>query len=396
MADSIEGVREYYAGRSVFITGATGYLGKVFDRLKKEQSSALSKIVLITGNVSEPGLGINPDDVAKLTNEVSVIIHNAATIRFTEPLKEMLKLAKEMKNLEAFVHISTAYSNCDRKKIDEILYQQRLTPDQLISATSENVYVPIYKLRNLACNNPYTYTFTKAIGELLLQDEKGDIPAAIVRPSIIVSSYADPIPGWIDGLAGANGAFAVQGLGILRTMGGCYGNIGDLVPVDMTANCSIVAGWMVANQKPKDVYIVNMTSGQLKPITWGSNFEYWKEQEYKYPCKNVVRPPTSQLFAPNKWLKNLYQIIDHYIPGLVFDALARITGHAPRYCQTLKSFGKFVGLLEYFTTNEWHFTNANLRAMYAALTHNEKMVAIHVYLAIYTKYTLIESLGLCV
>ena len=43
-------------------------------------------------------------------------------------------------------------------------------------------------------NNPYTYTFTKAIGELLLQDEKGDIPAAIVRPSIIVSSYADPIP----------------------------------------------------------------------------------------------------------------------------------------------------------------------------------------------------------
>jgi len=60
---------------------------QVFDRLKKEQSSALSKIVLITGNVSEPGLGINPDDVAKLTNEVSVIIHNAATIRFTEPLK---------------------------------------------------------------------------------------------------------------------------------------------------------------------------------------------------------------------------------------------------------------------------------------------------------------------
>ena len=62
-------------------------LYQVFDRLRKEQSSALSKIVLISGNVGETDLDIDADDAAKLTEQVSVIIHNAATIRFTEPIK---------------------------------------------------------------------------------------------------------------------------------------------------------------------------------------------------------------------------------------------------------------------------------------------------------------------
>ena len=41
---------------------------------------------------------------------------------------------------------------------------------------------------------PNTYTYTKAIAEYMLTQERGDIPAAIVRPSIIGSSFKEPMP----------------------------------------------------------------------------------------------------------------------------------------------------------------------------------------------------------
>jgi len=40
---------------------------------------------------------------------------------------------------------------------------------------------------------PNTYTFTKAIAERLLLDERGHVPAVIFRPSIVSASLKEPI-----------------------------------------------------------------------------------------------------------------------------------------------------------------------------------------------------------
>jgi len=40
---------------------------------------------------------------------------------------------------------------------------------------------------------PNTYTFTKAIAERLLLDERGHVPAVIFRPSIVTASLKEPI-----------------------------------------------------------------------------------------------------------------------------------------------------------------------------------------------------------
>lgn len=44
---------------------------------------------------------------------------------------------------------------------------------------------------------PNTYTFTKALAEALVSEamEKRNLKALILRPSIIVSTYMEPIPG---------------------------------------------------------------------------------------------------------------------------------------------------------------------------------------------------------
>lgn len=53
------------------------------------------------------------------------------------------------------------------------------------------------KLLSLA-NRPNTYTYTKALAENLIFEQTGKLPIAIVRPSIVASSFLEPVPGWID------------------------------------------------------------------------------------------------------------------------------------------------------------------------------------------------------
>ena len=49
-------------------------------------------------------------------------------------VQRILELCKKMKKLEALVHISTAYANCDRERISEEIYPPPLHPNKVISA----------------------------------------------------------------------------------------------------------------------------------------------------------------------------------------------------------------------------------------------------------------------
>lgn len=58
----------------------------MYEYLLGENPNALDKLVLIEGDMSLAGLGLSDIDKKKLEN-VSVVFHSAASIRFDEPLK---------------------------------------------------------------------------------------------------------------------------------------------------------------------------------------------------------------------------------------------------------------------------------------------------------------------
>jgi fatty acyl-CoA reductase len=90
---------------------------------------------------------------------------------------------------------------------------------------------------------PNTYTFTKSMAEHIINDHKDRLPLIIFRPSIVISTMKDPIPGWIDNFNGPIGLLVGCGIGITRTMYCDPDNIADYTPVDVCIKAMIAAVW---------------------------------------------------------------------------------------------------------------------------------------------------------
>lgn len=102
----------------------------MFERLRKSQPDAVKKIVPLCGDVNTEGLGLTTTDVDLLINNVNVVFHMAATLKLEAKLKDALEqntagtsrvidVCKKIKNLEAFLHFSTAFCSADIDVFEE-------------------------------------------------------------------------------------------------------------------------------------------------------------------------------------------------------------------------------------------------------------------------------------
>lgn len=164
--------------------------------MKKLNPQYREKITLISGDVSQPGLGISNEDRELIKDNVNIVIHGAATVRFDEKLKmaiainvsgtkEILKLAKEIVHLKAVVHVSTAFAHCNRSYIQERFYNSPLSGDnacklgECLDEQTLNTLTP-----TIIKGFPNTYTFTKVLAEDIVQNYAGNLPVTIFRPGI--------------------------------------------------------------------------------------------------------------------------------------------------------------------------------------------------------------------
>ena len=88
---------------------------QLFDRVRSEHPAALAKVVPVVGDCGELGLGLSPEHRRLLQDNVSFVIHCAATVRFDEPIKkaallnvrgtrEVVELARSFKDLKVHAH----------------------------------------------------------------------------------------------------------------------------------------------------------------------------------------------------------------------------------------------------------------------------------------------------
>lgn len=403
-------IAQYYEGRSVFITGATGFMGKVlvekllrscpgvvnlyllmrpakgkdvkcrlqelidnqvFEELRKENPDQLRKIVAVAGDVTFPGFGLSPSDLQLILDNVSIVFNSAATVKFDEELKtavqlnvkgprELLAICRQMKNLQALVHVSTAFNNLDREELDEVIYSSNTIDTvkliELIDCLDDGTVRAITK--ELVGQCPNTYTYTKALAEQLLEKECGDIPLAIVRPSIVTAAAKEPLPGWIDNLNGPTGFVSGVGKGFLRTFKINSTLVGDIIPVDYPINLMIAVAWHTAVHRSPKIEIYNCSTGQKNPLTWlrfrDIGFKAWM----KYPTREMMWYPNCS-FTMNRTVHKIDTAVSHYLPAYLLDLFARLTGQRVKWVRLYDRAHRAISCLDFFTTHQWQFVSEN-------------------------------------
>lgn len=190
-------------------------LGKipVFDRLHQEYPNHFSKLRAINGDSTMIGLGISEEDLKRMEN-VSVIFHSAASVRFDDSLKnavllntrgtvEVMRFAESLKQIRVVVHVSTTYCNPNKRVVEEMIYPPNGDWREAIKIAEKYDDDILNALTQKYTNaQPNTYTFTKGLAEQVVKEYSDRLPVVIYRPSIVVSSLDEPMPGWIDNFNG--------------------------------------------------------------------------------------------------------------------------------------------------------------------------------------------------
>jgi 1-acyl-sn-glycerol-3-phosphate acyltransferase len=272
--------------REIFLTGATGFLGKVVlaELLRRREELGIGTVhVLIrpmngisserrfrrrlvtsdcfsmlpegwdrhvnvvSGNLATEFCGLDAALRADLANRVKHVIHCAASIDFDLPIDKsaetnitgslnVLEFARSCADLESMVTVSTAYVTPITGDGAEV--HERLAP---LPRPAESIYQDILdkkaEERELLdeTNQPNTYTLTKCLAEHLLCERRGDTPLTILRPSIISACWRYPFRGWIDSHAAFAGFVTLVGAGQLRAVVAQPAARIDIVPCDEVA-----------------------------------------------------------------------------------------------------------------------------------------------------------------
>ncbi|XP_068155546.1 fatty acyl-CoA reductase wat-like [Drosophila tropicalis] len=426
-------IQKFYRNKTVFITGGSGFLGKViiekllrtttvsriymmirtkrgksmeerfeswrkdsiFETLLSSRPDALDILTPIAGDCQEMGLGISDANLQLLKAEVQIVLHGAATVRFNEPLHValaintrgthlMLQLAKEMRQLVAFVHISTAFSNCMTCTIDEEFHPEELNCNsekvlQLSEQISEELLDKLAPA--LSAKFPNTYTYSKALAEDVVLREAGNLPICIFRPGVIIATAKEPVSGWIDNLYGPIAitygvAYGVLRLALLDTKAHC-----PTVPVDFCANVALSSAWKVVKesrptieeqcQKPPTIY--NYASSPDNVLTYGDFRDLAMIHGAKYPVTKMLWYPFLHCIS-TIWLFPLAAFFYHTLPGHLVDLGLRVMGKKPRLVKAYEKIHKNIKALGPFALKTWDFEMNNLNQLWRDMSPEDQKI----------------------
>ncbi|XP_061387896.1 putative fatty acyl-CoA reductase CG8306 [Musca vetustissima] len=345
----------------------------IFRRLMSEKPNEFDeKVTIIPGDVELPQLGVTPEYMQKLEN-VSIIIHSAATVRFDEPLRqaiklnvggtyEVLKLAQNLKKLQAVIHVSTFYSNPYLEYTEPKVYQspmdwkfcldlcQRsdITDDMLDTLT-----------RKLIIGFPNTYSFTKNLTESLVNDFRHELPLAIYRPSIVIQSVAEPEPGFPTGFVGAMAIFLAYAAGIMKGVPTTPDIRLDVAPQDLVVKHLLYYTMKTAmiyddQRRPQDIPIYHTVSSTHSDITIKEHLELVKKFNIIYDSafeKNVLIP--GAIVTDNRALYKIVFFIQQFLPALLVDGILKMLGHKPQLMKIQRKLFTTVDVLKPFMFNNF-------------------------------------------
>lgn len=356
---NLEGLSDDCAeGKTYFVTGATGFLGKmvvarlcalvrprvvyVLVRGKRSKTAEdrfaaildsppvrLARKVypdvtlrLVKGDCSKHCFGINFTTLDDMKSSVDVVVHSAASVSFSDTMDTCIRrnvhtaamvvqLVNMMDRCRRLVYVSTAYVN----KRSNSAHPAHTRPLASLSAPELDRLIASVSEFGFSLNNPFgfvnAYTFSKAIAEEKIRHLL-NLPTelCIVRPSVIIEACSWPFPGYHHGYGGTVGVAYMYATGVLVTKGAFgdayrHGKL-DEVPVDMCADTIVATASSVHPNNQRQVRYVNATMGctSLVPrLAVLDKYVSFFNVPYQFECLTAVRLAALRVFNPAAWKK---------------------------------------------------------------------------------------------
>lgn len=425
-------VKTFYTNKNLFLTGGSGFVGvsyiekvlrsmpdvgnifillrprkgqgiqerldtiknnSVFDVIKASEGfdELLNKIKPVSGDISEENLGLSDDDFKMLCDNVNIVVHCAATLDFETDLKtavtinllgtkRIVELSKQIKNLQCLLHVSSAYVNSNKNYAMEKIYDAPANYNDIIdyaqTMDTEKLNSSAEKIMGDHIN---TYTFTKALAEHVVNDARNIIRTCIVRPSMIVAAWKEPVEGWTVSKNGPQGFIMGASKGVVRRLPVNKSLIYDYIPVDVVINTMIASTWFIAqlpDSKPTvdgQTPIFHCTTSTCNPFRWNDISSILSTTLHNYPIRGAVWYPNIK-FLPNLFMYWISSAIFHFIPAYLLDFVTKISGGRPILVRLHKNVNRSLSKLAPFIFNEWKFDNVRTLCLQEELSKDDQSV----------------------
>ncbi|KAL6847748.1 hypothetical protein ACP4OV_021876 [Aristida adscensionis] len=350
------------------------------------------KISSLAGDIIDENLGLESSKLLELSKQIDIIVSGAATTNFYERYDVALasnvlgtqyvcKFATKCPNLKMFLHVSTAYAAREQQGIlleKPIQIGEMLTQGCQLDIDTELKLVDSIKaelmhssgsleqlerttMKKLGLKRarhhgwPNTYVFTKAMGEMLVGQFKGDLPIVIVRPSMVSSIYHDPLPGWIEGTRTIDTVITAYGKQTIPCFIGDGDVILDVIPGDMVVNAMVVA--MAVHWSAKGQVVIHVTSSSQNPLSTSTTLEIM----HRYFLTN---PQMGKNRRPIKLPLEMLHLVNPLLGGS-FSRYYNKSNKSYKYCMLLAKFFEPYG---FFNAR---FNDTNLARLQSATSEDQ-------------------------
>jgi alcohol-forming fatty acyl-CoA reductase len=333
---------------------------------------------------------ISREHLNTIVNEVNIVFHVLATVKFTEPLhnaveinvlitEKVVKVVNQIKNLKSFVHVSTLFSNCNRPVSDEKIYDHAINYRELIDIGENSRIAETENLSEIEFSHdfPNTYSLTKHFAEKLVVDQANRLPTGIYRPPIVSSSYKT-MPGWTDNINNFSGVLVAFAKGFSHVWYGDENNKSNIAPIDYVTNAMIAAAWDISekfkqSQKSCVSFSIPIYNYMFEEnnITFGNIFDTAIVGN-KTPLEDAIYYYT-HVRTSSKYLFLLINFFTLTVPALLLEVISKLSGKKSNYIKISNKVQEYFLMLSYFTLTKFKFGNENVMKLMAKIENMENI-----------------------
>ncbi|TVU48270.1 hypothetical protein EJB05_07900 [Eragrostis curvula] len=395
---------------------------------KDYDSFVARKLVPVVGDAREANIGIAPELADQIADQVDVIINSAANTTFDErydvamdintvgPFR-IMSFAQRFRRLKLFLQVSTAYVNGQRQglvlekpfrmgdtiakelgssgssehksamlDIEEeikLAFHSRRHSDDSASFTQEMKDLGLARAKLHGWQD--TYVFTKAMGEMVINCMRGEIPVVTIRPSVIESTWRDPFPGWMEGNRMMDPVVLYYGKGQLTGFLADPDGVLDVVPADMVVNATLASmakhGGGAGSSGP-GMHVYHVSSSTVNPLVFGDLSRFLFQHFTRCPYSDAAGQPIP--VPPMR----LFDTMDQFASYVETDALLRASSssassaserrvmssrRARELCaKSVEQTIHLGSIYQPYTFYGGRFDNANTEALFDAMSAAEK------------------------